>query len=187
MSVVKFNPSLADALDLNSLRDGMLGITPVVGAFFAEAASICLEQQDHRSGIEMQVEGDCQHRVSVSWTESDNPGQAQRAWSDEQIATENGAYGIAALLIDRLTDYTVVERSRKGPGFDYWLGRKGVTTPLFQDKARLEVSGVRRGDDSMVASRVRQKINQMKPSDGTLPGVAVVVEFGSPRTRVNTK
>lgn len=188
MEIVKFDPKLADSLDLNALRSGTVGISPVVGAYYAQAASVCLEQQDHPPGVQMQVKGDCTHRVSVIWNAPDNRDQQRRSWNDEQVATENGAYGIAALLIERLTEYTVVERSYKGTGFDFWLGRKGDDTLLFQDLARMEVSGVRQGDDRTVVSRTRQKAQQMKPTDDTaLPGLAVVVEFGSPLTRVMAK
>jgi len=86
-----------------------------------------------------------------------------------------------------LTEYTVVERARKGPGFDYWLGKKDSVAPLFQDKARLEVSGLRRGDDRSLESRVRRKAKQIEASDRGLPGLVAVVEFSSPRTRVRTK
>lgn len=189
MAALKFNPKLADTLDLDRLKAGMVGMTPAVGAFYAEAASVCLEQEDHHPGVQMQVDGDCHHRLRVKWTTSDDTDQRSRTWNDSPVATEHGAYGVAALLIDGLTEYTVVERSRKGTGFDYWLGKKNADPDslLFQEKARLEVSGIRKGD-SRLSSRTRQKTEQMKPSDGTrLPGVAVVVEFGLPRTRVRTK
>ena len=100
---------------------------------------------------------------------------------------EYGACGIAALLVDSMTEYTIIERSQKGPGFDYWLGKKGTNTPLFQEKARLEVSGIRKGESSGIEARVRQKEKQITPSDGSLPGIIVVVEFSSPRARMRTK
>lgn len=186
--MVKFDPKMADTLDLDSLKVGLVGLSPVVGAFYAEAASVCLQQQDHQPGVEMQVDGDCKHRIGVTWSDPGDSNQQRRAWNDEAVATENGAYGIAALLIDRLTEYTIVERSRKGTGFDFWLGKKGASTLLLQDTARMEVSGVRQASSGTVRSRIRRKLDQMTPTDSTaLPGVAVVVEFGSPRTRVKTK
>jgi hypothetical protein len=48
----------------------------------------------------------------------------------------------AILLMRALTGYTVIERSRKGTGFDWWLGTEDN---LFQGKVRLEVSGILRG------------------------------------------
>jgi len=110
-----------------------------------------------------------------------------RAWADPDEATEQGACGIAALLVDALTDYTILQRARKGPGFDYWLGKKGSASVLFQDKARLEVSGIRSGDEREIARRVRQKTKQIQRSNGMLPGLVAVVEFGTPRSRVKLK
>jgi hypothetical protein len=47
------------------------------------------------------------------------------------------------MLIRQLTQFTVIERSRKGTGFDYWLGSEDEAGELpFQNKVRLEVSGI---------------------------------------------
>lgn len=111
--------------------------------------------------------------------------QAKRCWNDLQEAVEHGAYGIAFLLIRELTDFTVIERARKGPGFDYWLGHDDG---LFQRKARLEVSGIQNGSESEVNYRAKEKMKQTKPSDGQgLPAYIVVVEFNQPVSRVVIK
>ncbi len=106
-----------------------------------------------------------------------------RCWADDQEATEFGACGIAALLIHEFTDLTVTERSVKGTGFDYWLGTKSSEAPLFQEKARLEVSGIRNGDDFALRRRVKEKTEQTKRLDGTLPAYIIVVEFSTPRSQ----
>lgn len=186
MNAIKFNPKMCRTLNLERLALGMPGISPRRGASFAEAASVCLEETDHHPGVTMQIDGDCKHYVQVVWNGAAGSTQNTRAWNDPEEATEDGAYGVAALLITELSEYTVVERSRKGTGFDYWLGRKDAPDPLFQEKARLEVSGIRSGDQHAINARVRRKIDQTKVSNGLLPGVIVVVEFGSPRTRVKT-
>ena len=187
MSVIRFDPGLADTLDLRTLDLGMPGITPSIGAYFAEAAVTCLEEEAHTPGVSMHVDGDCKHRLQIIWLTEGDRDQRARAWRDAAETTEQGACGIAALLIAALTEYTVVERARKGPGFDYWLGKKNSEVPLFQDKARLEVSGMRRGDDRAIETRVRRKVKQIEPSDPGLPGLVAVIEFGSPRTRVRAK
>lgn len=110
--------------------------------------------------------------------------QMRRAWKDYDDATEYGACCVAILLILKLTDYTVIERSRKGTGFDYWLGEKG--TLLFQQKARLEVSGIRKGDNNEINARSSKKTKQIIPSNNTgLPAYIVIVEFSSPQSRVD--
>ena len=53
------------------------------------------------------------------------------------------AYGVALLLIQRLTSFTVVERSRRGLSFDHWLGNVSDSATLpFEKSARLEVAGI---------------------------------------------
>ena len=174
-------------IHLNSLHAGMPGITPQFGAALAEAATVCFEDQRHVSGVQMNVDGDFADDVAVHWLTLADPRQAQKCWGDPEAATEHGAYGVAALLISEFTELTVVERSRKGTGFDYWLGKKGDSQPLFQNKARLEVSGIRVGTASDIASRTQKKLRQTSLSDGKLPALVTVVEFGTPRSRVVKK
>jgi hypothetical protein len=45
---------------------------------------------------------------------------------------------------------------------------------------RLEVSGIRKGDDSRIKARIKQKLEQVSPTDGKLPAYIVVVEFSNP-------
>ena len=113
----------------------------------------------------------------------------RRSWNDAEYTTEQGAYGVAILLVLGLTEYTVIEKARKGPGFDYWLGRAEDSEGLpFQNVSRLEVSGIRSGDDSFVRARVNEKLKQVAPSDSSdLPAYVVVVEFGSPLSQVVKK
>ena len=172
-------------LSLGRLVRGMLGISPSFGQSMVEAASVCLQQQGHRPGVELTVEGSFRKHFRVEW----DPvyGQAMRTWTDAEVATEHAAYGMAALLIEELTELTVVERARKGGGFDYWLGPKSTSTRLFQATARMEVSGIRRGSLAVVKARVRQKVEQTRASDnalGSLPAFVVVVEFSRPLSEV---
>ena len=52
---------------------------------------------------------------------------------------------------------------------------------LFQNSARMEVSGIRQGDTKEVDARVKRKIKQAEQSKDTqLPVVVIVVEFGAP-------
>lgn len=193
--VLRFDSRKSNTLNLASLSDGMPGITPLLGACFAEAAGRCLEEGNHQTGVTMRIEGVCVHNVNVIWDSSGDAAQRKRAWSDPDVSTEYGAYGMAALLVHQLTEHTVVERARKGGGFDFWLGEKHADTDssqgeqdyLFQGKTRLEVSGIQNGSRRDVSLRLRQKMKQMRPSDANSPGVAIVVEFGAPQAQVKTK
>ena len=105
------------------------------------------------------------------------------AYNDKNRATETGAAGIATLLASKLTGYLVLEPSKGGTGFDYWLGE--ITDGGLEYLAGLEVSGIRRGADSTIEARMREKLQQASRSNR--PGFAtfvIVVEFGRPLAEV---
>ncbi len=136
------------------------------------------------SPTQMDVVGDLDVEAEVHW---DAPSdQSCRCWNDDEYATEHGAYGVAALLVESC-GLEVVQRSKKGTGFDFWLGSAKPNGALFQGLIRLEISGVRCGGDSQVESRVRQKLKQTDRSDGTFPAIVVVVEFGRPFAKIVKK
>ena len=169
-------------LDLRTLGDGsMIGLSSEVGASLAQAAAVCLQSQGHAQGVLLVVRGVVAASLPVTWKPADN--QAQRSWANEIDATENGAVGIAIVLARRVLGYVVLSQSRHGTGFDYWLERDSSTQP-FEDPISLEVSGIRRGTTARVATRLRQKLSQMKAGSVAAPGYAIVVEFGRPRARV---
>jgi hypothetical protein len=174
-----------NAMDLSALHAGFPGITPAWGESLAQAASVSLESQGHSAPTDCAVDGSISALLALSWPTTSE--QMRRTWNDLDEAVEHGAYGMAALLVAAHTDLEVVERSRKGTGFDYWLGPKGDDSALFQKTARLEVSGIGRGNESAVRARVKTKMEQTTVSDGVLPAYVVVVEFGSPRARVIQK
>lgn len=77
------------------------------------------------------------------------------------------------------TDYTIIERSRKGTGVDYWLGHDDDIP--FKKSARLEVSGIFTGGEKPLETRFKKKIKQTNQSDSTqLPAYISIVEFSSP-------
>src|SRR5438105_9337121 len=101
----------------------------------------------------------------------------RRYWNDLEEATEQGAYGLAILLVRALIGYTVIERACKGTGFDWWLGNDDNS---LQRMARLEVSGILQGEAWRVRSRVAAKVVQTERSNSSgLAAYVVVVEFGA--------
>jgi hypothetical protein len=172
-------------LDLHELQEGIPALTTALGQVQAESAAVCLENQGHPSSVDLHVrEGDGKKFVL---SRPDVTNEMRRAYFDLQRATELGACGVALLLAREVTGLTAVQQSRKGTGFDYWLGpiEQPRDALIFQNSARLEVSGLLSGTDKQFAARLRQKLNQSKPSDETrLPAFAVVVEFGRPQAQV---
>ncbi len=115
--------------------------------------------------------------------------QVKRSWNDLQEATEYGAVGIALILLKKLTHYTVIERSFKGTHFDYWLGTGEYDEnllPFEQRKAKLEVSGIWKASKSnTLEARTQIKLRQIRKSlDEALPAIVIVVEFGTPASKI---
>ncbi|ALF54589.1 hypothetical protein ACX27_19875 [Nostoc piscinale CENA21] len=166
-------------LIITKLEQGLPAITPAFGAALAEACAVCLNDQGNIQGVELQVQGDLTDVFKIYWQEVTD--QMLRCWNDNEYTTEQAAYGITLLIIQELTEYTVVERSRRGTGFDYWLGKKGDNNQLpFQNAVRLEVSAIRQGDDSKIKARAKQKLEQVNSVDSSLPVYIVIVEFSKP-------
>ncbi|WP_293330070.1 hypothetical protein [Microcoleus sp. CAWBG58] len=179
--------SQIQVLNLQSLDRGLPAITPAFGAALAEAGAICLTDEAHQPGVTLEVEGEFSSTFILDWQPVTE--QTRRCWNDEEYATEQAAYAVAFLLILQLTNLTVIERSRKGTGFDYWLGIQDSTATLpFQRMARLEVSGIRKGNRSQINARVKQKIEQTRVSDAQgLPAYIIVVEFSRPISVISAK
>lgn len=164
-------------LNLGDLNRGFPAITSAFGQYLAEAGAVCLASQGHQIGKEITVTGIQSRLYSLFWP--DVTDQMKRCHNDPQVATEHGAMGIAILLIKDIVGYSVIDRSRKGTGFDYWLGDE--TELPFQNKSRLEISGIREGNSSKVSTRVKKKIKQTTQSDNLgISAYVVVVEFGQP-------
>lgn len=169
-------------LNLASLSNGMPGLTPAGGTVLAEAAAVCLENRSHAQGVLLAVKGEKEADYPLMWVAVDE--QQRRCHNDLQEATERGASGIAILLLEEMTGMTVLNRSMKRTGFDYWIGKPGDDSLLFQGKTRLEVSGILQGTHGAVATRVKKKLAQVKPTDKQAPAFVAVVEFGSPKSEV---
>ena len=170
-------------LRLRDLKSGAPGLTSGVGEALAEAASVCLEDQGHSSPTPMVISGEVTGSATVEWDPTSN--QIRRCWNNDDEATEYGACAIASLLAPQLSGLQVVERAKKGRGFDYWLGPADDSDWPFQSRARLEVSGIRVGAKSAIATRVREKLRQVERFGVTLlPALVVVVESSEPESRV---
>jgi hypothetical protein len=166
-------------LGFDALKNGRLGISAVYGAFLAEAASHCLQCNHHEDPVFLYITGDVCMACNLKWSEVTERNAG--TWADLQEATEYGAYGLAIIVALPLTDTRRVERSPRGTGVDYWVGDGKDQRGIFQRSARLEVSGILKGDKTKIAARLDKKLAQTERSDNTgLPVYVAIVEFGSP-------
>ena len=166
-------------LHLARLKEGFPGVSFARALNFFEACLVCFHLQKQASGLKLIVKGDFEAEFIITWTETVDE-TIIRSWDDPEEATEAAACGIAFLLVIALTDYTIIQRSRKGTGFDYWLGLKDAL--VFEAKARLEISGIFKARrESEIVERVKNKKEQTALSDKSeLPAYIVVVEFSHP-------
>lgn len=171
-------------VSLVALCQGMPGLTTASGQMLAEAAAVCLEDRKHPSGVRLPRTGLMRGDLHVEWQPVDE--QNRRCYADMQEATERGACGVAILVVREATGMVVIERSKKGTGFDYWLGEKDYEGLPFNGM-RLEVSGILAGTKTQIDSRVKQKKSQMEPTDHLATGFVAVVEFGTPIACVENK
>lgn len=188
MSVLeKLNTSNLNAanLDLSTLTDANSRLTAAFLECLVEACCVCLDDRSHSSPVNLNIQGDSKTKVTLIWP-SPATERMKVTYNDYEVATEHGAYALAILLLTKLTSYVVIERARKGKGFDFWLGKE-QSPGLFQEKVRLEVSGIRDGIQSAVDSRVSTKLQQIRVSDKDAPAYVVVVEFSSPLSKVVSK
>ena len=181
---------------LEDLQLGYPGLTEDVGGSHRQAAMVCLDSQNHSSGVhcEMKSLKETRSKLRLTWN-GHVTDQMQNTWFDRREASENGAAGLAILVVLAFTDYTVLRRTDvdEGSGIDYWLSRKSNADlqgeNFLREDARLEVAGRRSiPSEKALESKVRDKIKQTKKSDKTgKPAYVVFVEFGRPMIYFETR
>lgn len=170
-------------MDLRDIIKGYPGLTPAQGATMLEACIVTLHRMGHKPGINLTIRGDKTEEIIITWPEKVTT-QMQRAWRDQDVATEAAATCISILLALKFTGYQVIERSIKKTGFDYWLGiKEGESGDIFKRMARLEISGIF-NDEKRLEGRTKEKLVQTKQSDASkLPAHIFVVEFSIPQCK----
>lgn len=170
-------------IQLNDLET-FCTLSPGKCTAMAEAAAVCLESQQHISGTILQVEGAFSNNFSVLWNKIDL--KVRHSWGNLEESVEDAAYGLAILTIWQLTDYQVIKQSFRGSGFDYWLGEKNFSDEPFQEKARLEVSGILNGTKGQINQRLKEKLTQTQQSDHLkIPVYIVIAEFSNPKIKIH--
>jgi len=169
---------------INNLDFGSY-ITSNMYSYFSEAAAVCFENNYFNGNVSLKIEGEKNVIFNLKWEKVSN--QIKDMHNDLVYATEQGAYCIAFLIIHKLTDYKIIQQSRKKTGFDFWLGDKKDEYP-FINKARLEVSGILKGNEYQINQRIKQKEIQVEQSDFLdLPIFIIVTEFSKPISKIILK
>ena len=163
----------------------MPGISPVSAAHLYEAFEVAMHKSGHPQDVTLQMKGITNEPIQLKWVDNFNL-QKDKTYSDLQYTTEHGAVCLSVMITTTVTPYTIIERSRKGTGVDYWLG--DAESVLFQRKARLEISGIFNGTESDVLRRYEQKVSQTNLSDSAgIPAYISIVEFSTPKVLYKKK
>ncbi|MCW5198403.1 hypothetical protein VU07_01785 [Desulfobulbus sp. F4] len=173
-------------LNIKDICQGLPGLSKTSGAHLFEGCVVCLSRHNHNpAGTTFSIYGDEEINYQITW-ENIFDDQLNRTWNDQVYATEHGAVCLAILIALKMTRYTIIEKSPRMNGFDYWLGDKNDIP--FQKKARLEISGIFRGTEQDVNKRYRVKIKQTDQSDSLgLPAYIGIVEFSNPMANFGIK
>lgn len=176
-----------ERFEFDLLRAGKLGLSSAYGSALAEAAAYCLYRNQHHNPGRLLLTLRKPVIAGLFWTEVGSG--LDSTWADLKEAVEYGAYAVAIVVSVQITRFRHVERcAQSGAGIDIWLSNSTDDRGIFQQSARLEVSGIFNGGPSAVKSRLNQKLEQTKSSDYTeLPAYVAIVEFGSPEIRMQKR
>ncbi len=169
-------------IHLNDLREKCSKLSPKRCDSFAEAGAVAFENQAHRPGVELLVDAEPSQKFQLTWDKPD----ARNDWQEPTEVANLGAVAVGLSMAFELTEFEVVRQAKIGATFDYHLGYNKGDPRYDPDNflaARLEISGINKGTTSQLSQRVREKMRQMDPSDGSgLPAFVAVTEFGKPIT-----
>ena len=184
-------------VDLEQLRGGIGCLTAEQCGAAYQAVQVALAEAGHVSEVSCEVKDRTELRFTVvfQWTEPEERAK-KRSWRQIQRCIEWAAEGIAFLLVEEFTRFTVVEQAETAiaPGIDYYLGMKGEVDCDSEEEfpthaARLEVSGIlKESRGNSMRTRVQEKIDQTKQSDafGT-PAIIIVIEFSAPAANLTER
>jgi len=100
-----------ERIDVSSLKEMDSNLTRETCDFFSQAASVCLDNQNHSPGVKFKVEGDLSAEFQLFWKPVTQ--QMKDSCYDLQYATEAGAYCLAILMISQAGNIWYIKRKSK--------------------------------------------------------------------------
>ena len=171
-------------LDFDRLHEAIPEMTESLVGYMYDAAVFCFHRHRHNSGIRCEVRSldETLDIVSLIWTRQFTKKIAN-TFGDTGYAVEFAAEGIACLTIRAYTEYTVIERSQRGDGVDFWLAKRHADDNYsLQRSARMECKGIFSARyPSDIMARIDEAIEQSARSDSTdARAYIIAAEFGQP-------
>lgn len=167
---------------LEELKNSLTFISGTQADFLTENAIVALEHNEHKTGCILKVSGEKNDNIPLLWTKK----VIKNGYKEEKKFIEKSAEALSFFLSKHLTELSVIEESSIGTGIDYWLGydeKHDLYDPNNFITARLEISGINiETPTNTVDQRVKSKLKQTKPTDGTaLPAYVSIVEHSTPK------
>lgn len=85
-------------MNLQEIKKGMPGISPVAGSQLYEACMCCMHKHGHPERVIFQSNKDLSEPVEIVWKD-DFDDQIERTWTDQEYCTEHGAVCVSALMV----------------------------------------------------------------------------------------
>jgi hypothetical protein len=164
-------------LRFSTLHERHSGVVKEVAQYYSQAVRVCLDRH-HVSPTEFLLVDNNKHdQAQVEWTETD--ARTRNAWANADDATRDGAYAMSLAAVEITRGLVAVRRAETRTGADYYLGEPGTTPDDLEASYRLEVSGTDKGNETVIITRLRQKLDQTRKGTSNLPAIASVVGFGA--------
>lgn len=170
-----------EQLNLLSIKEGLPGMHKDLCSHYYSACMTTLHRAGHIvNGTILHLDGNRKGSIPLYWEDYFDE-TIDRSWKEINYCTDHAAVCMSCVLAIHETEFTIVERSCKGDGFDYWLGYK--EDHLFNHAARLEISGIlKESRTNTIEKRLKDKMKQTEQSDETcLPAYISIIEFGKPK------
>ncbi len=171
-------------LDLDKIHESIPTMAKSLADYMYDAAVFCFHHHSHSPGKRCEVRSleETIEIASLVWTRQITD-RIVNAFGDTGYAVEFAAEGIACLTIQEFAAYTVIERSQRNEGVDFWLAEsRDEDNFILQRAARMESKGITEARyPSDIKARVDEGAKQSKRSDETgLPAYIIVTEFSNP-------
>lgn len=171
-------------IDVDMLREAIPGLTESLAGYMQGAILMCLHHHSHQTGVRCELR-DLEKLLAAAaivWTKPYSDS-IERTYGETSYAVEFAAEGIACLTIRAYTQYTVIRRSIKDEGVDFWLAeRDDEDNYIFQCAGRMESKGITEARYlSDITYSIDKGIEQSKQTDHTrLPAYIIATEFSKP-------
>jgi len=160
-------------LPLESLGVRHVGLGEVVGAYYTQAARVCLDRH-HLSPVQFTIRNAEEINLTVDcmWEPTDRVIKDQ--WANQTDTTEAGAYACVLAGLELAYGWVAIKRMEILTGADYYVAPPGTSVEDPESCYRLEVSGL---DSGSVESLLKRKLEQAAAGKSNLPAIAGVMGF----------